>query len=145
MNTFKKAVTCQCLGLLLCPFAQAADSDPPGNPYQEIFVANVFGLKPPEVVSPKPTQAALPKVTLTGITTLLPGNRVLLLVQFPPHPPEPGRQERYVLAQGQSAGPIEVQEIDERLGRVKLIVSGEPMWLTFEASASAPSKTGKEL
>ena len=137
MNNIKKAAACQCLGLLLCPFAHAADSDPPRNPYQQIFAANIFGLKPTEVVPLKPTHAPLPKVTLTGITTLLPDKRALLLVQFPPHPPEPGRQERYVRAQGQSAGPIEVQEIDERLGRVKLSVSGELMWLTFEASARA--------
>jgi hypothetical protein len=134
MNALWKVVVCQCLSLLLRPLAQAAASDFSGNPYHEISDTNVFHLKPPAVATPSQPRPPLPKVTLTGITTMLPDKRALLLVQFPPHPPEPARQERYILAEGQHAGPVEVLEIDERSGRVKLLVSGEPMSLTFEAS-----------
>jgi hypothetical protein len=115
------------------------------NPYQQISDTNVFHLNPPEAVTPSTARPPRPRVTLTGITTLLPDKRALLLVQFPPHSPESARQERYVLAQGQRAGPIEVLEIDEQSGRVELLLSGEPMSLTFETSRPVSSNTGKEL
>ncbi len=93
---------------------------------------NVFGLTPPEqppaaTVQPPP----LRKVLLTGITTIL-GDRRALLKTLPP-PGSPGEKEQWwILAEGQRAGPLEVLQIDENAGAVKVNNSGTLVTLTFE-------------
>ncbi len=128
-----------CLGLCLggCPLAAAAVSESQGAPYHQISEINVFHLKAPENPSITPARPPLPKVTLTGITTILPDKRALLLVQFPPHSAEPGRLQYYVLAPGQEQGPVKVLEIDERTASVRVQVSGETRILTFESKSPA--------
>lgn len=103
-----------------------------GNPYQCIFERNAFHLRPPEPTNVDSSHLPLPKVRLTGITTILKGKRALLMVDFPATPRERPKEESYILAEGQRAGPIEVLAIDERTAHVEVDDSGTITNLTFE-------------
>ena len=132
MTRVQTILVCLLGSLGLCSLAKATIPDSSGNPYQQIAQNNIFRLKPPQVASPEPApRPPLPRVTLTGITTML-GKRVLLKVQFPANPPEPPREQSYILAEGQRDDPIEVLEINEKAGSVRLILSGTDVELTFE-------------
>jgi hypothetical protein len=65
-----------------------------------------------------------------GITTL-GGKRVLLKVRFPAQPSAPASGASCILTVGQREGPIEVLEIDEATGSVKINNSGAVMVLTL--------------
>lgn len=101
--------------------------------YSAIVQRNAFNLREPE--PPKPPEAPPPSVSvkLTGITTLLNTKRVFLVVQ------EQGKQpESKMLQQGDKDGPIEVVEIDEINGKVKIINSGKEQVLDFEKDGIKP-------
>jgi hypothetical protein len=125
-------------GLVLCPVAGGAGSSLPGNPYHQICERNVFGLKAPQPAHLEPPSAPLPKITLTGITTILGSKRALLKVQFPPKPPQPAKEQSYILTEGQRDGSIEVLEINEKTANVKVDNSGTVMEITFEKSNPTP-------
>jgi hypothetical protein len=103
-----------------------------GNPYHAIYDRNAFHLRPPAAAQSAPPHEPLPLVKLTGITTILPGKRALLLVDFPVRPREKPKEESYILAEGQRAGPIEVLSIDEKTAHVTVDESGTVTNLTFE-------------
>jgi hypothetical protein len=117
------------------------------NPYQGIVERNVFALKPP----PRPEDALPPpqpppKITLTGITTILGNKRALLKQQVPAKPPAPAREESYILTEGQREGDVEVLAIDEEAGTVKVNNHGTVQELSFDKdgvklsnNASAPA------
>jgi hypothetical protein len=65
-----------------------------------------------------------------GITTF-GDKRALLKVKFPARPPEPAREVSCILTVGQREGPIEVLEIDESAGSVRINNSGTEMVLTL--------------
>lgn len=109
------------------------------NPYQGIFERNAFHLRPPSSGRVEAPPAPLPKVRLTGITTILPGKRALLVVDFPTKPQERPKEESYILAEGQRAGPIEVLAIDEKTAHVKVDDAGTVTNLTFE-KVSTPQR-----
>jgi len=102
--------------------------------YQNIPERNLFGLKPPPptaAVDKPPPQ--VPKIILTGITTILGNKRALMKTQ--PAPAKPGEQAKensFILTEGQREGDIEVLQIDENAGSVKVNNSGTEMTLTFE-------------
>jgi hypothetical protein len=101
--------------------------------YSNIISRNTFGLKPPEPVRVVEPPKPLPKVVLSGITTILHDKRVLLKVL--PVAAKPGEQAKelyLVLAQGQREADIEIREINEMGGSVSIINSGTPMTLTFD-------------
>src|SRR6266850_5111086 len=121
MSRHGKTLVCVLSGLALGFSARAAVPDAARNPYDKIPQRNVFKLKQPEEVKPPPPQEVpLPKITLTGITTLLGLKRAVLQVQVPARPGEPAREESYILAEGQREGEIEVLQIDEDGGVVKI-------------------------
>jgi hypothetical protein len=135
--------------LLCCGGAYAIVGDNSGNPYQGIVDRNVFGLKPPP--PPPPTEPPLPpapKVTITGITTILGNKRVLLEVAIPAKGTEPAQKKSYILTEGQRDGDIEVLQIDEKTGDVKLNDFGTVMTLNIEkdgpklASTPPPAAAG---
>jgi hypothetical protein len=97
------------------------------NSYQSIVERNVFGLNPAKVDGP-PAEPAVPppKITLTGITTLLGNKRALLSVQVPNKP-----LETYILTEGQRDGEIEILQIDEKAGTVKVSNHGVEQILDF--------------
>src|SRR5215475_5255978 len=107
--------------LLCCSAADAIVGDNSGNPYQGIVDRNVFGLKPPPPPpAAEPQLPPAPKVTITGITTILGNKRVLLEVAIPAKGTEPAKKQSYILAEGQRDGDMEVMQIDEKSGDVKL-------------------------
>jgi len=121
--------------LVLCTAANAATDDPPGNPYQGIVESNIFKLKPPPPPpDPADNKPPPPKITLTGITTIL--GRKLVLMETPPPPGKPGEpakpKQSLILTIGERQGEIEVLEIDEIAGAVKVNNSGNIVTLTFE-------------
>src|SRR6267378_902744 len=93
------------------------------NPYQGIVDRNVFALKPPPPPPPPPavdnTKPTGPKIILTGITTIL-GKRALMKATLPRQnepgkPPEPAKEESFMLKEGERQGEIEVLEINDKL------------------------------
>jgi hypothetical protein len=102
--------------------------------YQGIPERNVFGLRPPpSQAQPEPEAAPLPKITLTGITTILDSKRALMKVAAAnPKKADPAKELSLILSEGQREGDIEVLQIDEKAGSVKVRNSGAVMVLTFE-------------
>jgi len=109
------------------------------NPYSPIVERNVFNLRPPpppinpaDLVQKKPA----PKITLTGITTIL-GKKVTFLTTPPTKPG--AAPEAIMLAEGQAQNEIEVKSIDEKAGVVQVVNHGEPETLDFETNGAKPS------
>ena len=132
MSDGRKTLSCVLSGLLLCAAAKAIGADS-ANPYQGIVDRNVFGLKPPPAPPrPEDNKPPPPKITLTGITTILGNKRALMNVAMPAKPPEPARQKSFILAEGQRDGEIEVLEIDEKTGTIKVDDFGTVMTLNID-------------
>jgi hypothetical protein len=128
------------LGILLSGMASASAANS-ANPYQSIVDRNVFALKPPP---PPPDPALLNKpppgkITLTGITTILGNKRALLKVAVPAKPPQPAKDDSYILAEGQRDGTVEILAIDEKAGSVKVNNAGDIVVLTFEKDGAKPN------
>ena len=104
-----------------------------GNKYHAIVDRNVFGLKapapPPDPEANKPPP---PKITPTGITTIFGNKRALFKVQMPAKPPEPAKEQSFILTVGQREGQIEVLDIDEVAGSIKFNNYGSVVTLTLE-------------
>ncbi len=118
--------------MTLCGQALAIVRRGPTDHYTSIPDRNIFGLKPPP--SPQTTERQspqLPKITLTGITTILGNKRALMLVQSPGS--KAGQKElSLILTEGQQQDDIEVLQIDEKAGTVRVNNSGTVMTLNFE-------------
>jgi len=126
-----KIASCVLSTFIVCSAAIAIGADS-GNPYQAIVDRNVFGLKPPPPPGkPEEKKVDLPPITLTGITTILGNKRALMNVQSPGKPPN-----SLILAEGQREGEIEVLEIDEKAGSVKINQSGTVVSLNFEKNGA---------
>jgi hypothetical protein len=123
-------------------FAVPPDS---ANGYQKIPERNMFGLKePPPAVQPTNVepQTALPKIFLTGITTLGGFKRALFSIQSPAKTGQPAKEEYLMLTEGQRENGIEVLSVDEIAKEVKVNNSGTIMSLNFEKNGvktAAPS------
>ena len=118
----------RCGAVVTSSDAQAASS----NPFQGIIDRNVFGLKPPPgPPDPDANKPPPPKITPTGITTLL-GKRALFKVQMPAKPPKPAGEESFMLGEGQREGEIEVLEIDEKAGTIKFNNYGTVVTLSLD-------------
>jgi hypothetical protein len=105
------------------------------NGFGKIAERNVFNLRP--IVQTTATNAVvpelpLPRITLTGITTIL-GNKIALLkVEFPAEKGQKAREDSFMLAEGQRDSGIEILDIDEKALRVRVNNSGTIMPLVFE-------------
>src|SRR5262249_475322 len=131
-----KVLVCVVGGLAFCAATNAVTTDNADNPYQNIVDRNVFSLKPPPTPA-DPAETSKPtalKITLTGITTILGTKPVLMTTAAPqPKPGEATKTEQsYILTEGQRDGEIEVLEIDEKVGSVKVKNAGTLQTLTFE-------------
>ena len=133
MRGGRTVVLCVLSGLLLDTEAKALVPDGSGNPYQGIMERNIFGLKPPPPpVDPNEVKAVPPpNIKLTGITTILGRKQALLMVAVPAKPPTPAREDSYILTEGQRDGDIEVLNIDEKAGTVKVDNRGAIQTLDF--------------
>ena len=125
-------------GSVVCALVARGSPTSSGNPYHQIAERNVFGLRPPQPSRVEPPPAPLPKVVLTGITTILGNKRALLKVQFPAQPRQPVKEESCVLAEGQRDGAIEVLEINEKTAQVKVDNSGPVSVITFQKPLPTP-------
>ena len=125
---------CILSSLTLCAGAQAIVADSAANPYQGIVDRNVFGLKPPTPPSKGPDTDKPPpsKITLTGITTIFHDKRALMNVAMPARPPEPAKQQSFILAEHQREGDLEVLEIDVKTGDVKVSNAGTVVTLNLD-------------
>ena len=93
------------------------------HPYKNIPAANVFRLKSP--ARPEgPVPLPPPKITLQGLTTVLPRPHVLFKVMMPATSSEPAKETAFVLGEGEREGEIQVLEINERAGTVRLLNHG---------------------
>lgn len=124
--------------LLLSAGAEAVTPDV-AAPYQGIVERNVFNIHPPQIQA-NPADARQkeqpPKVTLNGITTIL-GRKVTFLT-IPG--PKPGAQpETLMLSEEQGQDEIEVRQIDERAGVVKIVNHGEEQTLDFDHNGTKPA------
>jgi hypothetical protein len=128
------------------PVAAAAAEAPdrPDELYQSIPERNPFGLRQAtQPQKPQEQPAELPRVKLTGITTILGNKRAVLEVRSPAAKPgQPGVQgqpagqpptgESLILSEGQREGNIEMLQINEEAGTVRIVNSGQPVTITFE-------------
>jgi hypothetical protein len=109
-----------------------AEARAPGQAsrYGGIIARNAFGLQTrPVIPVVSPT---LPRIALTGITTVLGDKRALLRVNTPAAPSEAAREETYILTEGQRAGELQVLEINELAGNVKVAVAGRVVTVAFK-------------
>jgi hypothetical protein len=104
------------------------------NPYQAIVERNLFGLKPPpSAIKPEEQKKPdPPKIVLNGITTITGARKALMSVSMPAKPPEPAKSQSFFLAEGERDGQIEVLEIDEKIGMVKVDDFGTVVTLTMD-------------
>lgn len=128
------------LGGLAGPaFAVTQNTNPVAH-FGDIQDRNVFGLKSPEVKTETSQPPKLPRLMLTGITTML-GNKQAFLKELPPvegKMPDAVKEKFLMLTEGQRDGEIEVLQIDEKTGSVKVSNSGTLMTLTFEKDGPKP-------
>src|SRR5262245_49387187 len=128
----------KCGGKTLVYLSLALSASALGSPadvgrYHGIVERNVFNLKPPPpAVPPEPPAAPPPKITLTGITTILNNKKALLKVAVPAKPPEPAKEESYILTVDESRNDILVIDIDEKAGKVQVNNHGAVQTLDFK-------------
>jgi hypothetical protein len=122
---------------------QGSPADATGHPYAAIAERNLFNLRPPPPATPpEPPPPPVPKITLTGITTILGNKRALFKVQPQGKPPAPGaKDEFYILAEGQRDGDVEVLAIDDEAGIVKLNNHGTVQELSLDKDGVKPPLT----
>jgi hypothetical protein len=118
-----------------CTMLHAAAPDAETHPYQAIPAANVFRLVQPVPKVAEAPPVILPRFRLAGITTFPRGKRILLEVIPVAGRNGSSKRESHILAQGERIGEIEVLEIDEKAGRVKLSYAGTPVSLSLEKDA----------
>ena len=128
-------ITAFCCGVKVLSAAASADY------YHQIPARNLFGLHEPVVKQDEPPPTPLPKIILNGITTM--GSKLVFLkVQFPPKPGEQQQTEQsFMLTEGQREGGIEILEIDEKAGTIRVNNSGTEMTIGFDKDASKVAKT----
>lgn len=101
--------------------------------YNAIAERNAFGLRAPVVAPPPEPPPPTITVKMTGITTLMGNKRALLVIT------EQGKPaESKMIRQGDREGQIEVLEIDEVGGSVKIKNGDREMTLTFEKDGIKP-------
>jgi hypothetical protein len=141
MKIALKTLGCAC-SLVLCTGALGITPDSTSNPYQGIVDRNIFGLRPPPPPpSTDPVKPPPPAVSLTGISTILGRKLAFMSVQIPPKAGEqakPGPQF-LTLGVGEREGEIEVIDIDEKGGIVKLNDYGVITNVPFAKLPNTPS------
>lgn len=123
--------------LLCAARARAVTPDSEAGPYQGIVVRNAFNLKPPTPPpSPEANKPPPLKITLTGITTIL-GKKIAMMTAPPEKPGTP--PESFMLGEGEAQNDIEVIEINENAGVVKIKNHGVDEPLDFEHNGAKPA------
>lgn len=134
-----KVEICALVGILLTAGAKAVETQAADQPYQGIVERNVFNLHaPPPPINPEDLvkHQPPPKITFTGITTIL-GRKLAFLTIPGPKPGAP--PDSMALAEGQAQNDVEVKQIDDRAGIVKVINHGEAQTLDFDHDGAKPA------
>ena len=116
--------------------AESSDEAPPASPYAAIVDRNVFNLKPappPGPVEPPPPPPT--KIVLLGIVA---GGFGPKEVMFKTPVGTPPKETSYTLSVGQRDGDIEILDIDEKAGSVRLSNHGQEQTLTLEEHGMKP-------
>src|SRR5262249_7303536 len=118
------------------PSANVLNAAASADYYKQIPARNLFGLHEQVVVVPEQPPPALPRIALNGITTM--GRKLAFLkVQSPQGPGQQGKgEESLTLTEGQREGDIEILEIDEKAGTVRVKNSGTEMTIGFDKDAA---------
>lgn len=105
------------------------------SPFDKIVERNLFQLHPPVVVKVEVPQKPAPfrKVTLTGITTIL--GRSVVFITIAGTKSEPA--ESVMIGKGQAVNGVEVEDIDERAGVVRIFNDGQLQILNFEPAKAS--------
>jgi hypothetical protein len=141
-----KILVCASIGIVLGASVGAALSEAPAAQYQVIPERNAFGLQPPPQTTPTATPPPVPKITLTGITTILGNKRALMKVApVGLKPGETNKEISLILTEGQSEAEVEVLQIDEKVGSVKVNNAGTLMLLTFDKDGAKLPATSLPL
>jgi hypothetical protein len=122
---------------------------PSSNPYQAIADLNAFRLRPtPPPPEPEKVKTPPPKITLTGISTMLGQKKVYLKTPGTPGKPgEAAKEQYYEIAEGTMDRDIEVLEINVQAGTVRIKYEGTEIPLNFvdngaKAIAPPPGQPG---
>jgi hypothetical protein len=115
-----------------------SSADTVSNPYEPIVLRNPFGIKPVPEPPAQPAAGppvALPKVILTGITTMFGPPKALIEITEA----EPGKAasiRKPILREGEKDGTVEVISIDAANASVRIKNSGFETNLNFEVAKS---------
>ena len=135
MKHFNKIAVCLAGGLALNAGLRADTAPTAGNPYALVVARNIFGLNPPappEAPAPPPEPPV--KIMLNGIMDVFGKVQALFKVAGR----TPGKEESYMLTEGQGQDDIEVVKIDEKNGMVTFNNHGLQQMIPL---AAAPSST----
>lgn len=144
MKRERSTIILLAMGLSFLPAARAVMAD--ANPYRAIVDRNAFGIIPPPPPAPPDTNPPPSNLKLTGITTLFGSRKAMLLVQETGPGAKPERS--LILNEGERDGQIEIVQIDDAAGIVKVNNGGRAETLSFEKngvtlpSAPAPGVPG---
>jgi len=141
MRHGEKVAICLAGGLALHTGAQATRPDSPGNPYSGIVVRNVFALTPAPPTTTISVQIPPPlqKIVLTGIVNYGGKKQVFFKTLMSAKPGEPAREISFILSEGERAGEIEILEITEVAGTVRVKNHGLEQSLSLEKDGMKPS------
>jgi len=139
MSHARKTLAAMVGALVLGAGAIAADTaDSASNPYQGVVDRNVFALKPPPApVDPDSIKPPLPQFYLTGIITFGKPRALLRTSPGPAKGGKPvGKEESYILTEGQRQGELEVNHIDLVGRTVQVTWAGTVVTLDFTNNAA---------
>ena len=138
MREILKKLAAQFGFVLIAATAYAVTPNRAINDYDGIAPRNIFNLREPVTIAPPPTNPPLMNLNLTGITTMLGYKLAIIRTHPPAKPGTPPAEQTLTLMEGQSDGEIEVLQIDEKAGRVKVNNGGTIVTLTFEKDGVKP-------
>jgi hypothetical protein len=123
------------LGSFLLSTAVRADvTEALDQRYQVIIDRNAFGLKPPPPIGTIQTNQPPPPVNikLTGITRDFAGVKAWMVIPAQPGPGKTSNPQYLTIPEHEKQGDIEVLEINEKEGTVKILNTGTPVELNFK-------------
>jgi hypothetical protein len=128
-------IVASCCGAKVLSAAASADY------YNQIPKRNLFGLHEPVPQVVEPPKLQLPRIVLNGIATM--GSKLAFLkVQTPPKPGEQQQAEQsFTLTEGQREGGIEILQINEKAGTIRVNNFGTEMTVGFDKDAEKVAKT----
>lgn len=124
----------------LCTGANVATGQSSTEIYGQIPARNLFGLHDPVIPQVDPPPRVLPKVALTGIWTM-GGKLAVVKVQNSPKAGEQPGELSLILGEGQRESGIEILQINEKAGTIRVNNSGTEMTIGFDKDAGKVAST----